>query len=477
LVIVLFAVVALAAMCIRWPACRFGALWFFFGIADTLPVFPARNILAADRYMYLPIIGLFWCLAAVAVNGYSAVMARRSPAVRIGFAGGVALVAAALIGTSWHTAKWYNSALLKTQRVVECFPNEPRVWEKLGWTHHQLGHYDKALECAEKEMKQENPAAVSGACQLMGMSHLRLGNKEEALHWLHRAVDLDPSTDIGKYRLALAYEELERLDEAVKYYELAVQAAPGHNPTLLRLAALYARTDRLEHARRTYEKALHNNAYEVPAVIGLVELDIKQDDPASLLTAEKRLLNVLDDLPENTPLRVNLGVVRYARGRVDDAIDIYSTVLSDEPDESTAAINLAQIVLTTDEQRSQRAELGLRQSRADHAVVAAAQVLGSHFEGRFSEAMRQLPPVLRQTAEAAQARTLLLAALQRFDERRPDVASTYALTAELLIADGQSDAAHAFLGLLESTCRESSCQSHILKLRERLFMRGDQGGS
>ena len=40
--------------------------WFFFGIADTLPFVPARNILAADRYLYLPIIGLVVLAAAVA---------------------------------------------------------------------------------------------------------------------------------------------------------------------------------------------------------------------------------------------------------------------------------------------------------------------------------------------------------------------------------------------------------------------------
>ncbi|RME39676.1 MAG: hypothetical protein D6788_04935, partial [Planctomycetota bacterium] len=39
---------------------RYGTAWFFSALAVTLPFFPARNILAADRYMYLPIIGLFW---------------------------------------------------------------------------------------------------------------------------------------------------------------------------------------------------------------------------------------------------------------------------------------------------------------------------------------------------------------------------------------------------------------------------------
>ena len=433
LIVLAMSALAVGWMCVRSPACRFGALWFLIAIADTLPVFPARNILAADRYVYLPIIGLLWCVGALAVDVLG--VNQRSPTRRWALSAVSALIVAALVGTSWYTAKWYNSALLKTQRVAECFPDEPRVWEKLGWTHHQLGQYDKAIEFAEKEMRQDSPAAVSGACQLIGLSHLRMGNGEEALRWLQRAVGLDPATDIGKYRLGLAYEELGRIEEAVSSYEAAAEVAPGHNPTLLRLAGVYRRLGRPQDARAAYAKALENNAYEIPAIIGLVELDTETDSPQACREATARLVKLLEDVPDDLAARLNLAALLLLR-----------TELTDVP----------------------AAAKSLTRAKTSAARIDAALAFAALVEGRHDEALAKTLRAISAPSDAAEGRRLLLSAMQRFDEQRPGVAWTYGLTAEVLIADGQGDAARAFLSLFESNCREPSCQSYTPKLRQKL---------
>ena len=434
--IVALSLTILAVLCRTSRPCRWGVLWFFIAIADTLAVIPARNVLAADRYLYLPIIGLLWCLAAVACDAYTRWRVRStSKTPQYAVASAALPILTAMIGQSWFTAKWYNTSLLKTQRVADRFPNEPRVWEKLGWCHYQAGDYDQAIACAQKELRCDNPNVQSGAYQLMGLSQLKQGHGGEALRLLHLALQVDPDNDLGLYRLATAYDDLGRTDDALPYYEAAAKAAPQHNPTLYRLAAVYRRLGRIPEARAAYEKELANNPYEVPAVLALVELDIESDTPQAYRDASARLVKLLADVPDDPPARVNLAVLLLLK-----------TDLQDVPTSAAA-------LLETDDLPPK---------------VAAALAYAALADGRPEEAASRVAALCRTGDAAAEARRLLLSALERFDQQRPNVPWTFGLTAELLLTDGQLDAARAFTDLFESRCDEPACRDYARSLRQRL---------
>lgn len=425
---------ALAMICRISRPCRWGALWFFIAIGDTLPFFPARNVLACDRYMYLPIIGLLWILSNIAGRAYCYWTARSiSPLPRWLAYSTAVVILPVLIGQSWHTAKWYNTDLLKTQRVAYLFPNEPRVWENLGWVYHQEGDYDKAIECARRELRHANPNVRGRAFQLLGMSHLDSGQGEKALRLLHHACEVDPDNAMCLYRLAMAYDDLGRLDEALPYYETAAAAAPLHNPTLYRLAALYRRLGRPEAAHRLYEQQLANNPYDVAAVHALAELEMEGETPESYRSASARLAGLLADVPDDGPARQNLAVLVLLEVELEEVPGLVQALSKGGP---------------------------------GPPAVEAAQAFAAHCDGRFAEAASRVKGLLR-TGDA-DARRLLLKALERFDEKRPNVAWTYGLTAELLLADGQTQAAATFLNLFQTQCDTTQCREFAKAVGRRL---------
>ncbi len=248
-----------------------------------------------------------------------------------------------LIGTGWRVASFYETPTRKTARVAELFPDTSRVWEKLGWSHYDNGDYGEAIRYAERELRHDSLAVRSGAYQLMGMSELKRRNADRALELLKEAVNLNPGKGEAEYRLALAYDEFGRTTEAILYYEVAVGVAPKHNRTINRLAAAYRRVGRPGDARAMYEQALVNNRYEVAAAMGLSELDIEEGTDSSLAAAERRLLELLDWMPENAAAWTNLGVARVALGRTRGAIEAYAEALRRSPNQVTAAVNLAQL--------------------------------------------------------------------------------------------------------------------------------------
>lgn len=351
IVLPVFVVAAWAA--VRQRRATLGFVWFLATIASTLQVVPTRNTLAADRYMYLPIIGLLWMAVVFVSTGWSRWIGSRSPAPTAGtrrsirrFAGPAALAAvvAALMPVSWHVASFYDNQYVKSERIATLFPEAPHVWERVAWAYYNAERYDDAIAAAQRELRHDDPEVQSEAWQAIGAAQARLARFDDALASLRRSMELNPQSASSIYRYAMTLEEAGRGDEALEHFERAVAMAPLKNPWLLRLAAMYRERGRAEDARRLYQQALENNPYEVPATLGLAELDLERATREGYLSAYERLRQLLDWAPENHTARINLGVVCTALGRTAEAVAAYEAVLRRDPHDGLASLNLGQLM-------------------------------------------------------------------------------------------------------------------------------------
>ncbi|MFQ5591835.1 MAG: tetratricopeptide repeat protein [Phycisphaerae bacterium] len=333
---------------LRSRSAALGFAWFFVSIASTIQIVPTRNALAADRYMYLPIIGLFWVVGQVLAALYRWA-ARRRPERLVRGAGAViaAPVGVALLAVSWHTASFYEAPIKKSRRIAMLAPTTPHVWERVAWACYRAQRYEDAITYARRELDNDDRNAQGVAYQAMGMAQLRLGNVDEAFASLTRAVEIDPQSATAKYHLAVASYEQGRIEDATRLLEQAVEKAPLKNPWLIRLATLYRAAGRTEDARALYERALQNNPYEVPATLGLAESAIETGTREGYLRAERDLLRLLEWMPENVKARVNLGIVYNILGRTQEAITTYQEALKYDARSATAALNLAALYFTT----------------------------------------------------------------------------------------------------------------------------------
>ncbi|MHC4697204.1 MAG: tetratricopeptide repeat protein [Planctomycetota bacterium] len=336
---------ALAAWsALRSRAAALGFAWFFVSIASTVQVVPTRNALAADRYMYLPIIGLLWVVGLGLVAIYRGA-AERWTGGRVRIAGAVIAAAAtiALTAMSWHTASFYETPLEKSKRIAELAATTPHVWERVAWACYRAERYEEAIAFAQKEFVHDDVNAHGVAHQAIGMSHLGLGRYDDAIMSLKRAVEVDPKNATAKYRLGVTWYERGRVDDGLPLIEQGVAEAPKKNPWIIHLARVYRTLGRSEDAGALYEQALQNNHYEVPATLGMAELAIEVGTREAYLEAERDLVKLLEWMPENARARVDLGVVYHGLGRTREAIDAYRDALEYDPSNAAAALNLAAI--------------------------------------------------------------------------------------------------------------------------------------
>ena len=314
-------------------------LWFLAAIAVTLPLIPARNLLVAERYAYLPNIGLYWLIAAALVRLFEHLLRATSPGAARLTAGLVCAVGAiGMLAVSWKTTTYYRNDVNKTGRVAAVYSDHAGLIVRNGWAMYHAGDTQGALAAARADLERHGDEVACEACQLIGLAQLRLGHTDEALAALRGAIAADPESGIAQYQLGKALLELGRPADSIAPLEECAQLMPLFNPGLTRLAEAYRAVGRSDDARRTYELIIKNNPYDVFAATGLAEMDIAD---GRFEAALDRLHSLLEWMPENVPARINAGVCLVQLGKKDEAMHEYKRAIKLAPYAKVAVLNLA----------------------------------------------------------------------------------------------------------------------------------------
>jgi Flp pilus assembly protein TadD len=190
----------------------------------------------ADRYSYLPMIGL----AVALVWGVAELFARvRAPALRRLFCAAAACVLVGYgVAAFGQTRTWRDSETLY-RHTLAVSPRASAIHRNLaGWlrTHRFFEdaavHYRAALE------------VDPGNAQLhfdLGRTLHAQGQTAAAIEEYLAAAALDPSDAVTPYQLGLSYEMEGRFVEASKQYRRAVELDPANPKPRQRLAAVMAR--------------------------------------------------------------------------------------------------------------------------------------------------------------------------------------------------------------------------------------------
>ncbi len=334
----LAAVAAIVALVARRSRLTWACLlWFAAAIFATLPLTPARNVFVAERYAYLPHIGLYWLLAA----GLAWVGRRWLNApFRIAMAVCIALV---LTVISWRTCACYDDDVARSARMLAVYPDHPDVAVKHAWSLYYAGRYGDAIASATAALELQGAFAMSptdraDAYQAIGLAQWRLGHLDDALNTLEEALSVIPDNGPAWARYARVLRAAGHADQALAALERCAQRQPNYNPGLLELANAYVRANRPADARRAFQQALENNPYEASATLGLAELDMQAGQPANALD---HLLALLAWMPDNVPARINAGVCLAALGKTAEAAEQYAAALALDPDATAAVMNLA----------------------------------------------------------------------------------------------------------------------------------------
>jgi len=231
-----------------------GALIFVTAILPAMGIVGFTTVAAADKFVYLPAIGVLLIVAWAFRWLWSAAVAQRRPVLRAACLVAVALAASAEATVSRrHHAVWRDSVTLY-QHMVRVSPRSLTAHYNLGLVLAKKGEHPEAIEhFAAAAAIDPNFAPAQ---REWGLALERLGRIDEAIERYESAIQLDPANFNAHFDLARV--QLTRGDaaEAAQHYATAARLRPWHADAHYGLGAALLAQGRYREAEAALREAL-----------------------------------------------------------------------------------------------------------------------------------------------------------------------------------------------------------------------------
>ena len=293
-------VIGITALCL-WqrrgrPYLIVGWLWFLGTMVPVIGFVQVGGQTMADRYFYIPSIGLFIAL----VFGLTDLARswRVAPLLSAGIAGGVLLILGTV--TNGQVQRWRDSFTLFEHTLAVTPPNL---------------HIEHNLALA------------------MGAS----GRYDEAAAHFAKALQIDPNFYDGLVGLGVTREFQGRLPEAIDYFEAAIRSKPEMPTAHVQLGHVLWKQNNDQVALEEIGRA---------AQLAPKDADIRADFALALQLAGRipeaieQFHEALRMNPNNAEAHANLGLALLASGKPEQSVLEFQTALRLNPELTGAADNL-----------------------------------------------------------------------------------------------------------------------------------------
>jgi tetratricopeptide (TPR) repeat protein len=294
----------------RRPYLAVGWFWYLGTLVPVVGLVQVGAQAMADRYTYVPLIGIFLMLSWGAAD---LAAAWRWPRRYVLVATAIFLSACVLL--TWAQVGHWKSNLHLWEHTAAVTRNNVLAHVNLGVYYHQQGRLAAALTEFEKAVGID-PRLAKPRVNL-GNVLRDLGLPQQALAQYRQALTLEPDLPEAHFNLGNVLLELARHEEAEKEYRQAIALGPPDAGRHTNLGALLLAEGRLEEAEAQFRHAItlapedafpHNN-------LGIVFLERGLHEPA---LAEFRQAIALG--PQQATAHSNLGALLQEMGRLDAAV-------------------------------------------------------------------------------------------------------------------------------------------------------------
>jgi len=219
----------------------FGLLFFIVNLLLVLQFIPFGEVLTADRYMYLPSIGL----SIIVLN----ILPIKEPQLKIA---GVTLVLVLGLTTFMRVSVWKNSISLYSD-IINKYPHSFVALNSLGAEYMLNKNYDLSLRYLNAAIN-ENTDYYKGYYN-RGLLYAQTNRMKDALQDFNTAITLNqyPKAYVAR---ANVYYTLQDFSKAISDAETVLQKEPNNAKAFYVLATCYDDLNQLDKALNFYNKAL-----------------------------------------------------------------------------------------------------------------------------------------------------------------------------------------------------------------------------
>jgi len=310
----------------RFPHLFVGWFWYLGTLVPVIGIVKVGLQSMADRYTYLPSIGLF-VLIVWGVHDLTRKM-RRQAAV-LGTLAAVVLVL--FSAATWNQARQWEDDLTLYRHALKVDADNQVAHFGLGLYYSRQGDLDRAFHHYTEAIRimPTQPDYLNNIAGILN----RLGRPEEAAACYRKAIALQDNNALPHFNYAYLLACQGKFDEAVPHFQRVLALNPDDMVACIMLADVLSGQRKLDEALQYYSRALQMdpNRGDINFAMGkILALQGKNGEAAV------RFRRVIQLDFAHVQAHEALGEILLSEGRIDEAVAHFQEVLRIKPDNPKA---------------------------------------------------------------------------------------------------------------------------------------------
>jgi Tfp pilus assembly protein PilF len=246
----------------RHPYFLVGWLWYLVTLVPVIGLVQVGSQSMADRYSYLPLIGIFIMLAWGV-----ALLAGRNRLRQVAVSAVAAVLLAACATMTWIQLGYWKNSITLFSHAAAAVADNCIAHEALGLVFAKSGRLDEAVAQYTESLRiwPEYDRALIG----MGNVLVRQGRMEEAATFAKRALRLKPDSSEAHFLLGFVLMNQGRNDEALEQYFAGLRSDPENAGIHHIVGVILGTQGKLDASREQFAEALRIKPDYADAHFGL----------------------------------------------------------------------------------------------------------------------------------------------------------------------------------------------------------------
>ncbi len=236
----------------RSPYLATGWLWYAGTLVPVIGIVQAGNQAMADRYTYIPLIGLFIMVAW----GVPDLLKKWNYRKEILLTSSVLSILCLSIKTWQQVGYWQNSITLY-DHTLKVTDNNWFIYNCRGAAYNGLGNYSQAIEDYNRSI--EITPVFADAYYSRGITYNVLGNYRQAIVDYNRAIEIKSGYAEAYNNRGVAYKGLGNYKQEIEDYSRAIEINPGYAEAYFNRGHAYNGLGNYSQAIEDYNRAIEIN--------------------------------------------------------------------------------------------------------------------------------------------------------------------------------------------------------------------------